>query len=423
MPELQDPYGEMWEVLKKIEGSLEQMLVGEPFAPIAPSRGLPQINRILELVNMLSGNFAELSRFARELGKGNLGVDIPGRRNYLAAPLKALHSQLSSFVWTAEQLQKGYAVDTLDYMGELSAALNGLIERMDQQAGPSPTAETGKSAGRPPYELLSIFNRLPLMILVTDSQGNILFTNTPAIRGLGKLSQPLTNDACTLEGTLRAYSGEGNIFPAYAEIWDACREKWYKVASDQIPSAKDEPMYLHTVEDISDWKLNERHLQRSATLDPLTSVYNRAAGIKILEAALASKERVASCVAFIDVDGLKSVNDTYGHSEGDYVINTIAGILAASLRDSDAVSRYGGDEFLLVFTGCQIGAAEKVIERVQKSLDVTNATNGKPYTISFSYGMAQVDRECDLTAKQLINLTDKKMYERKQAQKKKGNKE
>ena len=407
-------------VFHKIEVALEQMLVGKPSDLIQPVEGALQLNRVVDLINMLSANIEEMAQFAREMGKGNLDVDVPGRRNYLAAPLKALHSQLTSFAWTAKQAQKGNVVNTLDYMGELSAALNGLIERVSGHEGAPSADEAEGNKSSQYHQMLSTLNRLPLMVIVTDAKQKVLFVNMPAIRRLGRLQQLDEGSGCLLEATLCAHSVAGTTYPTYTIVWDEEKNKWYRVSSDIVTTAKGEPLFLHSVEDISEWKINEKSLEHSAMRDPLTGVYNRAMGVRALEAALEKKDAVTSCVAFIDIDNLKHVNDTYGHTEGDYVIDTIAGAFSASVRDSDAVSRLGGDEFLILFSGCPIDAAERVIARVQDKINAINAANGKPFSLSFSYGIAQIDRECDLTAQQVINLTDKKMYEKKKAKKEKA---
>lgn len=403
--------------LQKIEVTLEQMLVGKASAPIGQTTDDSLVNRIVELINMLSGNFAEMAAFARALSKGELDVNAPGRRNYLAAPLKELHSQLSSFVWTAQQLECGQVVERLDYMGELSIAMNSLIERVAggvtvEQDDVKPPVDSWRY-----HQMLMAFNHLPQMVFIIDEQQDILFANLHAIQHFGKQNRltPEHGDRSPVEEVLGIQSGPENIFPVYREVFDSMRGIWYKITTDLMTLPRNEIAYLHCIEDISEWKTNESQLRISASIDALTGVYNRAVGMAALETAIASRMRTVFCAAFIDIDKLKYINDNFGHNEGDYAIRTIAGALASSVRDSDTVSRFGGDEFLIVFSGCGIDTAEKVVGCMRARMDEANRLDGKPYKLSFSYGITQIDPAGEITACELIQLMDKKMYERKKA--------
>ena len=85
-------------------------------------------------------------------------------------------------------------------------------------------------------------------------------------------------------------------------------------------------------------------LQREASLDPLTNVLNRRAGLTRLEAW--TRDRTRFCLLFIDLKGFKSINDTYGHHVGDELLKAVAGRLRHGVRPEDLAIRYGGDEFL-----------------------------------------------------------------------------
>ena len=406
------------EALKKIESSLEQLLVGKAPEPIADTTDNTQLDRIMELTNMLSGNFSELETFARNLARGNLDIDPPGRRNYLASPLKELHSQLSGLTWILEQLRQGRIVDKLDYAGNISQALNLLIDRLSGESGPDSAAEDHITSWKY-HQILLAFNHLQQMVLLVDKDGRIVFSNHPAAKRLGNLTvlraEELAEQAPALEQNLSALSTPANTFPVYHEIYDDTRNCWFKITSEQISFPDGSPLYLHSIEDISEWKSNETRLKISATTDHLTGVYNRSMGIKALEIAMQNRNHVVSSAAFVDVDSLKYVNDNFGHNEGDYVIKAISGALSTSVRDSDTVSRFGGDEFLVVFSGCTMEVAEKVISRVHGKIQTVNDAGTKPYPLAFSHGVVQIDEKCATTIQDLITLMDKKMYERKTA--------
>ncbi|HEV8402086.1 MAG TPA: diguanylate cyclase [Candidatus Limnocylindrales bacterium] len=115
-----------------------------------------------------------------------------------------------------------------------------------------------------------------------------------------------------------------------------------------------------------------------ATVDRLTGVVNRQALLAALfaEVERASRYERPLCVAFVDIDHFKAVNDTYGHASGDVVLRGVAQTIAENLRASDLIGRYGGEEFMLILTETNVedGAAlseklRKLVERCRFSVD------------------------------------------------------
>ncbi|MCX7166368.1 MAG: sensor domain-containing diguanylate cyclase, partial [Rhodocyclales bacterium] len=100
--------------------------------------------------------------------------------------------------------------------------------------------------------------------------------------------------------------------------------------------------------------IHERdELKRKAAIDGLTRLWNRAAITELLDAELARAKRgIPLCVAMVDADFFKKVNDTYGHPSGDLVLVEIAARMRRAVRDYDAVGRYGGEEFVAVLSNC-----------------------------------------------------------------------
>lgn len=133
-------------------------------------------------------------------------------------------------------------------------------------------------------------------------------------------------------------------------------------------------------------------LQNTAIYDSLTSVYNRNGGLNLLEETRRllkrSKEPIALCCA--NVTGLRNINTRYGHEEGDQALVQVAGIFSNLIRESDAVVRMGGDEFLLIFPRCK-GDEHLIIEkRLIKMVKTSNTESGKAYQINMKYGFAEL---------------------------------
>ena len=151
-----------------------------------------------------------------------------------------------------------------------------------------------------------------------------------------------------------------------------------------------------------------------ASVDKLTGLYNRDWGHKVISREIAVCKPGMVSLVFADVDGLKPVNDTRGHEAGDAMLCAIADILGASVRKSDTVCRWGGDEFILLLQ-CSPQQAERVMETVQRNIALQNCSGRHPFTLSLSYGIMGLNPKLGLEA--IVSEADKRMYEHKQAKK------
>jgi diguanylate cyclase (GGDEF)-like protein len=154
-------------------------------------------------------------------------------------------------------------------------------------------------------------------------------------------------------------------------------------------------------------------MQSLATTDPLTGLPNRRALDDCLQSALAAAHRHAESVsvALIDVDHFKRINDRYGHAMGDRVLVQLGHRLAADLRASDRLGRWGGEEFLLVSGHTPLPAALELAERLRASVAGFGFGHGEPVTVSI--GVAQVRQGDD--ADTLLARADEALYRAKDA--------
>ncbi|WP_231975624.1 sensor domain-containing diguanylate cyclase [Pseudomonas oryzae] len=157
----------------------------------------------------------------------------------------------------------------------------------------------------------------------------------------------------------------------------------------------------------------ERELREQAMLDVLTGLLNRRAGeLELEKAYLASYEGdTPFCVMLADVDHFKAINDTWGHSAGDAILQNVARLLGASVRATDSVVRWGGEEFLIVLPYCELSAAEKRAEHIRVSMERMRQPEAGRVTLSI--GAAQVEDNETLAG--LINRADKALYRAKKA--------
>jgi diguanylate cyclase (GGDEF)-like protein/PAS domain S-box-containing protein len=153
-------------------------------------------------------------------------------------------------------------------------------------------------------------------------------------------------------------------------------------------------------------------LEQAADRDPLTGLWNRRGFGVAAEQALASADRDGHLaqILFIDLDGLKALNDAEGHAAGDAAILALARAIGASIRDADVACRLGGDEFLVLLVDASSQDVTRVIDRVLAEL-ASEPADAK--TLSFSTGSAERPPHLDLRLDELIEAADRDMYQQK----------
>ncbi|MBC6435057.1 GGDEF domain-containing protein, partial [Nostoc sp. HG1] len=129
---------------------------------------------------------------------------------------------------------------------------------------------------------------------------------------------------------------------------------------------------------------------------------------------IAQRTQMFCCVLFLDLDGLKKINDSLGHEIGDRMIVNTAQLLKQTFRDSDIVARLGGDEFV-IFLLVDSRNADEFYPRLQANIDRFNQEHNYSYKLSISVGVTQSILDENVSLEQLIEEADKLMYEHKRA--------
>jgi diguanylate cyclase (GGDEF)-like protein len=165
-------------------------------------------------------------------------------------------------------------------------------------------------------------------------------------------------------------------------------------------------------------ELHER-LKRAANTDALTGIHNYGYFYDRLEEEVARAERHTTplAVAYFDIDGLKRVNDTYGHLAGDAVLRTLGALIGRRVRTEDIPARYGGDEFAIVMPETPRDEAERVVQRLMDELDGSEVdlSDGRKIRMpARSWGIAAYPLDGQ-TAKALVDNADTRAYARKRA--------
>jgi diguanylate cyclase (GGDEF)-like protein/putative nucleotidyltransferase with HDIG domain len=150
----------------------------------------------------------------------------------------------------------------------------------------------------------------------------------------------------------------------------------------------------------------------AAATDPLTGLPNRRTFFARLRTELEGDPLVAVTVAVLDVNGLKQLNDQFGHGAGDEALVRIGEMLSAGVRDQDTVARIGGDEFAILFPGAPLFAAERVMRRVASNIAEGALADGKRLP-TIAWGVADA-HERPITVDALVDAADRAMYRHKQ---------
>jgi two-component system, cell cycle response regulator len=165
-------------------------------------------------------------------------------------------------------------------------------------------------------------------------------------------------------------------------------------------------------------RLREK-LVNESFLDALTGIYNRRGFTNLASQQLRMADRTKRGILlfFVDLDGLKLINDTYGHRTGDQALVETAAILRETFRRSDILSRLGGDEFAVLAIETDFRYKGIVLKRLQANTEKRNMAENLPYHLSLSVGVATYDPENPCSIDALIETADGLMYEQKRGKK------
>jgi diguanylate cyclase (GGDEF)-like protein/PAS domain S-box-containing protein/putative nucleotidyltransferase with HDIG domain len=290
--------------------------------------------------------------------------------------------------------------------------------------------EKAQSAAR---QIKSLLEAAGEGIYGVDGEGILTFVNPTASRILGYTAGELVGGGA--HAIFHHSHPDGTPYPAddcplvYSVLGTGLPlrcEDWYwrndgssfpvQVSATPIKESGNVVGAVVTFSDITERKRAEEALRDQASRDPLTDLWNHKSILAILakEVARASRTHTPVAVAMIDVDRFKTINDTYGHPAGDAVLREASHRLRATMRTYDSLGRYGGDEFMAVFPGCDSATAAGFAESFRTRIDhqaIETPEGIIPMTLSV--GVAELGDLGEVKSATLVRTADAALYRAK----------
>jgi diguanylate cyclase (GGDEF)-like protein len=208
----------------------------------------------------------------------------------------------------------------------------------------------------------------------------------------------------------------------FGEIWNRRKNGEVYAEMKTISAVRDAQgntqQYVALFSDITPIKEHEKQLEQIAHYDVLTTLPNRVLLADRLHQAMAQalRYRQILAVAYLDLDGFKAVNDTYGHETGDQLLIALARRMKETLRESDTLARLGGDEFVAVLMDIgDVSASVPMLTRLLEAAAEPVSLDGRLLQVSASLGVTFFPQTDEVDADQLLRQADQSMYQAKLA--------
>ncbi|MFO8007211.1 MAG: diguanylate cyclase [Candidatus Brocadiia bacterium] len=338
-----------------------------------------------------------------------LGLSAPGalaikdvekvRRGAEGTPIIVLSSldETRVVLDTAREGATDYLVKSRMSPRELSRAIRYAVER----------TRIRRARRQAEASLRQVVDSSADAMVVVDEQGVVQFVNPAAVELFQRKADQFVGEQFHLplepdevrEVTIPGAGGQEAVaqMRVVESVWEG------------------KPAYVATLRDITEIAGMREKLRELSLHDELTGLYNRRGFVALAEQQLklADREEGAVLLLFADLDGLKAINDQFGHQAGDKALQDVARVLKKTFRKSDILARVGGDEFAVLAFGAGKKDADTVAQRLQEALNERLAREEDAYELSLSVGVAYRGPKGDETIEDLIATADELMYEHK----------
>jgi diguanylate cyclase (GGDEF)-like protein/PAS domain S-box-containing protein len=246
--------------------------------------------------------------------------------------------------------------------------------------------------------------------LVGSSETELLASNFKAITYPDDVGNDLANLYRLLQGEIPTSHVEKRYVHKLGQI------VWVLNSVSLVRDADNNPAhFIFQIQDITERKRAEAALQSLSLVDELTGLYNRRGFLAVTEQHLAAIHRTNKIpvMLYADLDGLKEINDSLGHHEGDRALVKAAEVFKETFRDSDIIARIGGDEFVVLAAIAADESPGSLTARLQENFNGSNSQRKCSYNLSASVGLACLRDDAGQSIEDLMALADQAMYEDK----------
>lgn len=386
--------------VKELQNIVQNKPMREEFKAIDFS--IDSINDLREGFTYLSTSLLEAQNFLLAICRGNLKNASLSPYNFLAGPLKEIQSILNHLTWQTIQVANGDYNQHIDYLGDFSTHFNTMIQQLGDREKLLKNQASALSQALSLFKLIA--NVQDNWILVLDvktkkfiyanDSAKIFFFDPDREKSGCRRHCPLLDKLILFSDSTEHFTFEYH-----------CASAMTYILIKGFPSLLDNnETIVYYLKDITIEKEKKELLEDIAYRDPLTHIYNRRYFIEYIDKITADQKSYS--IISIDIDGLKYVNDTFGHIVGDDYLCTVVAVIQKYIRNSDVFCRFGGDEFILVLPNCSEEIALQKMEQINKTLKGLT----KDYPLSLSYGGMYVPDENTIPLNEILNLIDEKMY-------------
>lgn len=432
---------EVFEALKKISS-------GDPTVRIPETSKVELISKLKHIVNITAAEIGEIvdqsHEFAMGLAEhfdvlhkvstGNLHARVTGKsqvellesfKKVTNDTIASISREINDRKLAEAALLKAYddlELRVEDRTAELKAANNKLLQEIVERE----RAEEALKKSEEQYR--SLVESTHDSIYVVDREYRYVFINKKHLTRLGLSVDAyigrLYGDFHSPDETKLFIEKADEVFNRGESVYheyQSLRDGRYFLLTLSPAQRVDGTITAITVisKEITDYKKMQEQLRELSLTDQLTCIYNRRGLFTLVDPMLkqAKRQKKGIFMLYADIDNLKEINDTFGHKEGDAALIETANILKTNYRESDIIARIGGDEFVVIPVGTAGEDIEKIVDRLEKSLEIYNSGRKHDYRLSLSTGVTYYDPENPCSIEELLIQADELMYKHKKNKK------
>lgn len=396
---------------------LRSILYDKEIQPLNPEELDVPFQKLARGLQFLEGAVTEMKTYSAAVSKGDLSAPAPGKDNPLCENLKNISADLKHLTWQAKQVAKGDYSQHVSFLGEFSDAFNIMIDQLrereqEMQEETRREKEHAEMAQRYNLLLLNLIAHNQESVLVTNAaNSSILYDGANRLSAEAREKMRLTFRRKLASGELTPFSTESVSNMLWEIGLDGC---FYRITTVAV-EWEGVPAYAHIMLDVTKDRMKQEKLEQAAYTDQLTQVGNRSYFEHHIQQLLQQDTQLLLC--YCDMDGLKQINDTYGHNEGDFYLRTFAQTVKRYIREKDGFARVGGDEFCVVLKNCPKDRGVEKLRLIQQ--EFSKAAPEKPYEKGFSFGIIEVPQgHPPETLERVLQQADMEMYRQKRERKK-----